>query len=150
MLKKYDCFLHLDSVLSHRAFRGNRMKQEGRQNSWPQKWLWPFCTYVQSHNLWNSFCIHTCYCTAHKLHTVICLTHMTALENQHYFLFMDQETEALRDEATSPGQSYVATAGFESSSPDAQCSFHFLGGAGTLSSYPCVCHIMVYHKEHTG
>lgn len=94
VLNKCDYFLHLDSVLLHRAFRRNRMKQEARQKSWPQKWLWPFCTYVQSYNLWNSFCIHTCYCTAHKFHTVICLTHMTALENQHYFIFMDKETEA--------------------------------------------------------
>lgn len=105
-LKKYDYFLHLDSVLLHRALRGNRMKQEGRQKSWPQKWLWLCCTYVQSYNSWNSFCIRMCYCTAHKLHTVICLTPMTALENQHYFLFMDKVTEALkRDEVTSPGQS---------------------------------------------
>ena len=33
-LKKYDYFLHLDSVLLHRALRGNRMKQEGRQKQW--------------------------------------------------------------------------------------------------------------------
>lgn len=40
---------------------------------------------------------HVHSCTVHKTpsHTVIRLTHMNALQNKHYLLFMDKEAEAI-------------------------------------------------------
>lgn len=41
--------------------------------------------------------LHMYTCTVHKTpsHTVIRLTHMNALWDKHYLLFMDKEAEAL-------------------------------------------------------